>query len=237
MDNLWYYADRAGQQQGPVAADWLAAALQRGELTAASLVWREGMADWQPLSAVMAELGVQSPPPPPGPAVANAAPRVLASGKPVVVAPKSGSSTWVIVLVVVLGVLVVGGGILAAIAIPAYSDYTQRARLAGVIAEASSLRVQVAEAKLAEDRCLYNGEDGVGEPESYAGEHVQQIVVGELEGEAGTCAIQVHVHNFRTSSVPDGATLLMKLQADGSWRYESDIPARYLPSSIRDALD
>ena len=241
MSNIWYYADRAGQQQGPVAADWLSAALQRGELSAASLVWREGMADWQPLSSVMAELGAQSPPPVPGPAVAAAAaaatPRVVAGGKPVVVAPRSGSSTVLIVVIVVFGVLLVGGSILAAIAIPAYNDYTQRAKLATVVNEASTLRLQVAEAKLGEQRCLYNGEDGIGEAESYAGQHVQAIVVGELEGDADTCAIQITLRNISLSSVPDGAVLLMKLQPDGGWRYESDVPPRYLPASIRDKLD
>lgn len=230
MSTNWFYADRAGQQQGPVSAEWLAAALQRGEVTAASLVWREGLADWQPLSALAVELGVQggAPPPPRRPAPATPRPVARAPG---------GGNNLLVVLVVVGVVLVFGGGILAAIAIPAYSDYTVRAKLSSVLADASALRVQVAEARLSEDRCLYNGEDGIGDEESFAGPNVARIVVGELEGDAATCAIQVYLRAIGSSSVPDGASVLMKLQADGSWRYETDVPPRYLPASLRAALD
>jgi type IV pilus assembly protein PilA len=231
MSNTWYYADRAGQQQGPVAADWLAAALQRGEVTLATLVWREGLADWQPLSAHAAELGVQggaAPPPPP---------RVAApGGQPRVVAPARGSNLAV-VLVVVGAIVLFGGGILAAIAIPAYQDYTVRARLASALGEVSALRVQVAEARIGEERCLYNGEDGIGDEQSYASQHLTRVVVGELEGDASTCAIQLFLRDLGTSSIPEGATVLLKLQSDGSWRYESDVPPRYLPAGVRAALD
>jgi hypothetical protein len=44
----WFY-EVAGQQQGPVTEVDLDRLLAEGRITAATLVWREGMTDWQPL--------------------------------------------------------------------------------------------------------------------------------------------------------------------------------------------
>jgi uncharacterized RDD family membrane protein YckC len=54
----WYYADAAGTQQGPIDAETLLARYAAAEVTPSTLVWREGLADWQPLSAVAGELGL-----------------------------------------------------------------------------------------------------------------------------------------------------------------------------------
>jgi hypothetical protein len=45
----WYY-HLGGQQQGPISDDELANLLQSGKINRSTPVWREGMADWQPLS-------------------------------------------------------------------------------------------------------------------------------------------------------------------------------------------
>jgi hypothetical protein len=47
----WYYAS-GGQQQGPVDDAQFEAMVQSGQIKPADLVWREGMANWQPLSSV-----------------------------------------------------------------------------------------------------------------------------------------------------------------------------------------
>jgi len=60
-------------------------------------------------------------------------------------APTPPNSAWVIVGVCVVPVLFVFGGILAAVAIPAYQDYTHRARVSEVILYASPWRAAVAE--------------------------------------------------------------------------------------------
>src|SRR5690606_855457 len=52
-------------RHGPVDATVLAALHADGRLDPATLVWREGMAQWQPWHAVMAEV-VPAPPAPPG---------------------------------------------------------------------------------------------------------------------------------------------------------------------------
>ncbi|PPJ41249.1 MULTISPECIES: RDD family protein [unclassified Pseudoxanthomonas] len=54
----WYYADAGGQRQGPFTADELAAHARNGRLTAESLVWRDGLGDWQPFGSLASELDV-----------------------------------------------------------------------------------------------------------------------------------------------------------------------------------
>ncbi|WP_062357166.1 RDD family protein [Pseudoxanthomonas mexicana] len=55
----WYYADASGQRQGPFSAEELESHVRHGRLDAASLVWREGLHDWQPLKNFAAEFDLQ----------------------------------------------------------------------------------------------------------------------------------------------------------------------------------
>lgn len=57
----WYYAS-GGQQQGPVDDAQFDALVQSGQIKPADLVWREGMANWQPLSTVRPASGAGIPP-------------------------------------------------------------------------------------------------------------------------------------------------------------------------------
>lgn len=50
MERLWYYA-AANDRRGPHPEAEMKDLLARGEITAATLVWSEGMADWVPASA------------------------------------------------------------------------------------------------------------------------------------------------------------------------------------------
>jgi len=52
----WYYVNIDNQRQGPVPADILREKLERGELNQQTLVWCEGMVEWQPISQVRAQL-------------------------------------------------------------------------------------------------------------------------------------------------------------------------------------
>lgn len=63
----WYHA-RGGQHVGPVSREELTRRLTAGEVGPDDLVWREGLADWQPARAVP-ELAVAQPAvyPAPGP--------------------------------------------------------------------------------------------------------------------------------------------------------------------------
>ena len=52
----WYYADSQRERHGPIEADDLREKFRAGEIDLGTLVWREGMQQWQPLSAVSDEL-------------------------------------------------------------------------------------------------------------------------------------------------------------------------------------
>jgi len=59
----WYYA-KNGAQQGPVALEDMKSRIAMGEIAPTDLAWREGMADWMPVSSI-AELKVEAAPPRP----------------------------------------------------------------------------------------------------------------------------------------------------------------------------
>jgi uncharacterized RDD family membrane protein YckC len=52
----WYYADAQRERHGPVEAGILRGKFRQNELDLSTLVWREGMDQWQPLSAMAEEL-------------------------------------------------------------------------------------------------------------------------------------------------------------------------------------
>lgn len=57
-ETVWYYVDRQEQRQGPMAAQVIRDAYRRGQLDDETLVWRDGLAQWQPIRQVASELGV-----------------------------------------------------------------------------------------------------------------------------------------------------------------------------------
>ncbi len=60
----WFYADAQQQQQGPVSEAFLREQLSDGRLSVDTLVWTQGMADWQPASSVLALTGAPAATPP-----------------------------------------------------------------------------------------------------------------------------------------------------------------------------
>ena len=54
----WHYVEQ-GQQAGPVSEEQFAELVRSGKITAETLVWREGLANWQPYGTVAA--GANSP--------------------------------------------------------------------------------------------------------------------------------------------------------------------------------
>jgi len=63
----WYYANSKNETQGPVDARIIREKLASGELKPTSLVWHEGMAEWQPLAPLQAELSAADAPATPVP--------------------------------------------------------------------------------------------------------------------------------------------------------------------------
>lgn len=58
----WYYADAERQRQGPLTAEELVQRFHLGRLRLDTLVWRDGMADWQPLRDFSVELSLHQAP-------------------------------------------------------------------------------------------------------------------------------------------------------------------------------
>lgn len=76
--DVWYFVDRQGKQCGPVSRQQMKAAMAQGKLRAQDLVWRPGMAQWQPLASIATEFAdaihAEPAPPPvqaPAPVVAR----------------------------------------------------------------------------------------------------------------------------------------------------------------------
>lgn len=58
----WYYADAGNQRQGPLSAEEMAQRFHQGKLRLDTLVWRDGLAEWQPLRDFTQELVLQQVP-------------------------------------------------------------------------------------------------------------------------------------------------------------------------------
>jgi hypothetical protein len=65
-EGQWFYT-RGGQQAGPVSLDQLRQMAASGQITPADLVWREGMANWQPMGSVPELGGAPAAPAPAAP--------------------------------------------------------------------------------------------------------------------------------------------------------------------------
>lgn len=64
MDATQWFHARGGAQQGPVSGDELKRLAESGVLGPHDLVWREGMAQWQPAQAATGFFAVAALPPP-----------------------------------------------------------------------------------------------------------------------------------------------------------------------------
>lgn len=80
-------------------------------------------------------------------------------------------------------------GIVAAIALPAYQQYTARSQFHQIDASLQPLITQVETHVKLHDQCPDNNSAGFGAPESYADTGLSRIVVGEFE--AGFCGISI----------------------------------------------
>jgi len=218
----WYYVDQGNQRRGPVAPEALADAYRQGEVGRDSLVWRDGMAEWAPLSSQLDELGLDRVEP-----VAAAAAAVPGA------APAKSNKGCLIA-----AAIVVGGGIflifilaiLAAIALPAYQDYLVRAKLTQAIVEAQPAKVAVSEFVAGADRCPRDAAELGLEPPT--GGSLDSLEVGSLED--GTCAIELVLASGAGPETLSGAVILLTLDANGIWYCSSDdVRETNLPSACR----
>lgn len=230
----WFYADHAQQRRGPVTDEQLRVAYQQQQIAGSSLVWTEGMAGWQPLASVAGQLGISiSAGPPPMPFGATLPVYANANGV-VFVKSSGGSSGWVIAAVLgFVGLAFIS--ILAAIALPAYQDYTIRARLSGAMAEARSQRIVVDEFYLANQACPETKDMSFSSASQSPG--ANPVQAREMDNRAdGSCVL---TYTFTAAAVPGGElhTLSLIRNSDAHWHFETTVPAKYLPSSMRNTTE
>lgn len=232
----WYYHAPGEGRVGPLAVETLRERFAAGRIHRDTLVWREGQGEWQPLERLSAELGIAPaelyapmpavPPPLPSMATPTAA---RAPGATASAPPKSGMSGCLIALIVVAALAIPAIGILAAIAIPAYHDYTLRAKVAASAASAEPLKLAIAEFHGRQRTCPDNDSTGFEAAEAYAGPQVASITVGTFESER--CGIELRLRGTGSDKI-DGKALWWEYDGN-AWQCSSEIDDRYLPQHCR----
>lgn len=222
----WYYSAGAGQRQGPLDTDALIAQFRQGRIGLDTLVWRDGQAQWQPLRDFATELGFASGtlPPPLPPPQAPVPPAVSAP-------PKSGLSGCMIALIVAGVLFIPAVGILAAIALPAYNDYTLRAKVASALPVAEPAKAALVAHLSREQTCPNNEEAGFGTPESYASGTVASISFGQFESEL--CGMELILAVPGKEALDGKAVWLEYDPSDSSWQCSSEIDDKLLPIQCR----
>lgn len=231
----WFYADDTRTRIGPLSADELRDHYRQRRLRRDSLAWRDGMTQWQPLASVAGELGLDSialdptqPPPLPGGETRPGFTPVRAMPK------KQRMSGCLIALIICAALAVPVAGILAAIAIPAYNDYVQRAKVMEVIAGTAPLEHAIAAHVASESTCPDNDSASIATPLRQLSQspRVAAVRVGTLEG--GRCAFEITLQVVGTQA--NGTTLLFEASDDAaeSWNCNGgDLPDRYRPRQCR----
>ncbi|MFK3647978.1 GYF domain-containing protein [Lysobacter enzymogenes] len=318
----WYYHDPSQGRVGPIDGDAVREHFRAGRIQRDTLVWREGLREWQPLQRLENELGLGVTPPPlpldiaaaPAPAAtpalaaapsshgradftaaldaaeaprsqasapapsapeatasnaasSNAAPANTAASNAAPSAagsspaasappqpqrsvspadyapahvrrqsappPKRGLSGCAIALIVVAVLAIPVIGILAAIALPAYQDYTHRAKLAGALAASNDYKLQVAQYYAAHQKCPNNASDGFRPAADYASALIASVQFGRLK-DGGECAIQLELRGFNRAQL-DGRKIWLAFDpASAQWTCSSDVErASLLPQACR----
>ena len=122
-------------------------------------------------------------------------------------------------------------GILAAVAIPAYQDYTVRAQVSEALTMASSLRSEIAGTVFVQTGTfsgVSTGAFGIMQPESYQSNYVDQIEI--VDG-----VIEVRLGNEVNPEVAGGIISLAPSLRDGSviWVCSFDGAPRFMPANCR----
>jgi uncharacterized RDD family membrane protein YckC len=119
-------------------------------------------------------------------------------------------------------------GIIAAISIPAYQDYTQRAKINEVVIEGRGMTFAIDEFLLATDRCPATLEEaGLVAPTSAL---VQATDVGEID--AGQCSLRFNLGGPQAGAY-DGEYLWFSHDGEGGWDCGGSMEDRLLPLDCR----
>ncbi|MFT4257661.1 MAG: pilin [Pseudoxanthomonas sp.] len=143
----------------------------------------------------------------------------------------SGGKIALIVAAACVVPLIGALGILAAIAVPAYHDYTLRSKVMEAMAVAAPLKSGISEFHAWNERCPGNGDEGFENVESLAGGRIASITVAEFDD--GSCGIELYMQGTGSEHI-DGKALWFEFDAKGgNWTCSSEIEDKYLPQSCR----
>ncbi len=130
-------------------------------------------------------------------------------------------------------------GILAAIAIPAYQDYTARAQMSEAMTLADGLKVKVSEIFSQDGTCPSNAaaNGGIDIETDINGKYVSKVTTGGTAAATGGCIIVSTMKSTGVATGVAGKTLTLTLSnADkGSfvWTCTSDADDKYVPKSCQ----
>ncbi|MCD0257862.1 pilin [Xanthomonas melonis] len=236
----WYYAEGNRQRRGPVASGVLLELYRERQIALDTLVWREGLDQWRPLSACADMLGPPvstdlhaAPAPPPLPMAAPGAWHPHPAATPPY--PSARGAGWPLVLTLIA---IIGGfflmavlGMLVPIAARSYQDYLARARVTQAVADLAPLKPQIAAFLASEGRCPVNGDAGLPAPEHYASDAFASVHIGRFQ--TTECGIEAILRAPDSPRI-DGKTVWLDLDADADvWTCSSDIDDRQLPPNCR----
>ena len=119
-------------------------------------------------------------------------------------------------------------GILAAISLPAYQDYTQRAKISEVVAEGRGMTSAIDLFHLETDRCPTTLEEaGLVEPTSAL---VESTDVGEID--AGQCSLRFTLGGAQAGAY-EGEYLWFSQDGEGGWDCGGSMEDKLLPAGCR----
>lgn len=245
----WFHAE-GNRQQGPLGAEQLIELFRSNQVTLDTLVWRDGLPQWQPLRSVVDELGLivpaveadtappEPPAPPPPPTVPE--PPALPAGTPYAATPathapppKKGLSGCAITAIIggaLLLVIVPICAILAAIAMPAYNDYVVRSKVTTSFGALQPLKEKVQHFADDEGRCPGANDAGFPAAGDFTAQGLSAVHIGRFNN--GHCGIEA------TLSIPgkstDGDLLWLEYDRDsGRWECSGESDDKYLPTECR----
>jgi len=234
----WYYHDRARGRVGPHTADEMRMRFRDRLIDRDTLVWHAGLPEWQPLDRQVVELdlaAVKPDPsmPPPLPPVAP--PAAASSNRPTpgvrrtAREPSRGLSGCAIVAIALAALSVPMAGILAAIALPAYRDYTVRAKThANVYVAATAIEGMVDTHVGQHGRCPSN--DDMAGIRAQVSRNLPQtrVVFGTVGGDR--CAFEFTLGGI--DRTVDGRSWQFVSDGDAGWDCSGgDLPPKFRPTA------